>query len=78
MRPYGAPKGQPFIREPVIRRERKPCKGVTRCKRLRVPPLQGWCTPHHNSQGVALGYRIGAPLGRQFRLEGYPWLGVRG
>jgi hypothetical protein len=54
--------------EPVIRRERKPCKGVTRCKRLRVPPLQGWCTPHRNSQALPWAIGLVPPLGRQFPL----------
>jgi hypothetical protein len=69
-RPEGAAIHQPRVTpwELVIRREREPCKGVTRCTGLRVAPLQGWRTPYHNSQGVALGYRVGAPSGRRFPL----------
>jgi hypothetical protein len=69
-RPEGAaihqPRATPW--EPVMRGEQKPCKGVTRWRGRRVAPLQGWHTPHRNSQGVALGYRIVAPLGRQIPL----------
>lgn len=66
-RPEGAtihqPRATPW--ELVMPKRNEPCKGVTRCTGLRVPPLQGWRYRHRNSQGAALGYRIGAPLGRR-------------